>query len=248
MDVRGDLLILADTEDFARAAAERFAGFAAEAVEFRGRFDVALTGGSSPGPVFRLLASPGYLPRVPWEHVHLYWGDERCVPPGHPRSNYGAAARTLLAGAPVPPENVHRIRGELGAERAAEEYAAELEAAFGGPPRFDLMHLGLGEDGHILSLFPFDYPTLTERERWVLPTLNRALGEPRVTLTPPALDACRRIDLLVPGAAKAAIAHTAILGPADPFRVPAHLARAAAAEIAWLLTRESGREFLAATP
>jgi 6-phosphogluconolactonase len=186
--------------------------------------------------------------RVAWERVHLYWGDERCVPPGHPRSNYGAAARTLLARAPVPAANVHRIRGELGAELAADAYERELEAAFGGPPRFDLMPLGRGENGHILSLFPFDYPVLTERARWVAPTLNREIGEPRVTLTPPALDACARIDLLVPGAGKARIAHTAILGPWDPFRVPAHLARAAKAEIAWLLTRESAAEFLSAAP
>jgi 6-phosphogluconolactonase len=248
MDVRGDLQILSSPEEFARAGAERFVRFAAEAVEERGRFDVALTGGSSPGRIFRLLASPTYVPRIDWEHVHLYWGDERCVPPAHPRSNYGLAARTLLAGVPVPPENVHRIRGELGAERAAEEYELELEASFAGPPRFDLMHLGLGENGHILSLFPFDYPALTERERWVVPALNREIGEPRVTLTPPALDVARRIDLLVPGPSKAAIARTAILGACDPFRVPAHLARAADAEIAWLLTRDSAREFLSAAP
>jgi 6-phosphogluconolactonase len=247
MDVRGDLQILPSPEEFARASAERFVRFAAEAVAERGRFDAVLTGGSSPEPIFVLLASPTYVPRVDWERVHLYWGDERCVPPAHPRSNYGLAARTLLAGVPVPPENVHRIRGELGAERAAAEYEREQEASFAGPPRFDLMHLGLGEDGHILSLFPFDHAVLTERKRWAVPTLNREIGEPRVTLTPPALDVVLRIDALVPGPSKAAIARTAILGAWDPFRVPAHLARAADAEIAWLLTRDSAREFLSAT-
>ena len=122
---------------------------------------------------------------------------------------------------------MHRIRGELGAERAAREYEAELRAFFGGGvPRFDLVHLGLGENGHVASLFPFDLPRLLERETPVVPSLHRELGEPRVTLTFPVLDAAARVEVLVPGAEKAAIAHAAMRRARSiPCGIPAQLVR-----------------------
>lgn len=236
------LRVLAGARAFARAAAEDFVRAAADAVEARGRFTAVLTGGSSPRQVFLLLAAPEFAARIDWVRTHLYFGDERCVPPCHPRSNFGQAARLLLSRVPIPPQNVHRMRGELGPGAGAGSYEAELRAGFGAEVRFDLMHLGLGEDGHILSLFPFHRAALTRRNARVEPALNRKLGEWRITLTAPMLEAARRIQVLVPGAEKSSIARRAIEGALDPIRLPAHLLRGGHAEVTWLLTSDAARE------
>ncbi len=242
----GDLQVLPDASSVARAAAESFVERAAGAVAAGGVFTAVLTGGSSPRESYGLLASGEVAARVPWERVHLFWGDERCVPPGHPRSNFGMARTLLLSRVPIPPENVHRICGEMGSRRAAREYAAELRDFFGADlPRFDLVHLGIGDDGHVASLFPFDLPRLLERNRLVLPAMNRALGEPRVTLTLPVINAAARVEMLLPGGEKAAIARRAIDGPLDPLRIPAQLVRPLSGNLTWFLAREAARNLRA---
>lgn len=226
-----------DAHAAARAIAQSFADQARAAADARGRFSVALTGGSGPVEAYRLLGEEPFRSAVPWAGVHLLWGDERCVPPGHERSNFRMANETFVARVPVPPANVHRMRGELPPEEGAARYAEELAAFFGpGVPRLDLVHLGVGPDGHVASLFPFSEP-LHEHERTVTTNLHLPLGEPRITLTLPVLNAAARVEMLVIGASKAEVAWAVLRGPLDPFRIPAQLVRPADGEIVWMMDR-----------
>jgi 6-phosphogluconolactonase len=224
-----------DASAASAALAESFAERAIGAVGSRGRFSVALTGGSGPVRAYRLLGEEPLRSRIPWEGVHLFWGDERCVPPGHARSNFRMANEAFISRVPIPRANVHRMRGELPAADGAEAYARELAAFFGpGVPCFDLIQLGVGPDGHVASLFPFSDP-LRERERTVTTNLHLPLGEPRITLTLPVLNAAARIELPVMGRDKAATAWAVLRGPIDPFRVPAQFLRPAHGEMVWRL-------------
>lgn len=217
------------------ALAESFAARAIEAVEARGRFSVALTGGSGPVGAYRLLGEEPLRSRIPWQGVHLFWGDERCVPPDHARSNFRMANQAFISRVPIPPANVHRMRGELPPAEGAAAYARELAAFFGpGVPRLDLIHLGVGPDGHVASLFPFT-DALRERERTVTTNLHLPLGEPRITLTLTVLNAAARIELPVIGGDKADIAWTVLRGPIDPFRYPAQFLRPADGEMVWMM-------------
>ena len=240
--LRGELRVHEDAEALARAGAAAFGRLAREAVAQRGRFSAVLTGGSSPIRLYELLADATVTGGVPWEAVHLFWGDERMVPPGHPRSNFRMAQHAFIGSVALPPSNVHRVRGELPLDRALAEMAGELAGHFGdGAPRFDLIHLGLGEDGHIASLFPFDRAILLEREQWVGRALLRALGEWRVTLTLAALQRGRRIEFLLPDPAKGPIARRAMRGPLDPIRIPAQAVRPLDGELIWRVTRDVTR-------
>ncbi|HEU0016540.1 MAG TPA: 6-phosphogluconolactonase [Longimicrobium sp.] len=222
------ICIYPDAREAAWAGAESFALRAGAAVRDSGRFSVALSGGSGPVEMYRLMGEEPFRSAIPWEGVHLFWGDERCVPPGHHRSNYGMAHEAFISRVPVPPENVHRMRGELPAAEGARRYAEELAAFFGpGIPRLDLVHLGMGPDGHTASLFPFS-PLLLERGRTVADAIQQPAGEPRITLTPPVLRAAARVEMLVTGAGKAAIVRTALRGPLDPLRIPAQMVGAGA--------------------
>lgn len=235
MPIRGTIERYPDSAALARAAAAGFATLASRAIAERGRFAAALTGGSSPRALLSILGDPAISGGVHWGSVHLFWGDDRCVPPGHPRSNYGMARDLFISRVPIPAENVHRIRGELPPDVAAREYAAELRDFFDAPlPRFDLVHLGLGDDGHIASLFPFDLPRLTEREAPVLTSIRLPEGEPRVTLSVPAINAAARVEFLLPPPKRGRAARLAMHGPLDPFRTPAQLVRPGAGELVWL--------------
>ncbi len=151
-------IIAADADDLAFRAAELFKTAARAHVDQRGRFVAALSGGSTPRGMHRLLASPPMLREVPWEHTHLFWVDERCVPASDPESNLGTAWRDLLRFLPLPRENIHFVRGDFPPEEAAAEYQLELTRFFqlkeGEFPIFDLIFLGMGKDGHTASLFP----------------------------------------------------------------------------------------------
>lgn len=190
-----------------RAAADRVVGLAADAITARGRFDWALAGGSTPEALYRLLASPDYASRIDWSRVHFFWGDERCVPPDHPDSNYRMARLALLDALAPPPDNIHRMDGELPPQIAAERHEAELERHFDlhvGErfPELDLILLGMGGDGHTASLFP-GTPGLAERRRWVVANPIESLGVTRLSLTFPVLDAAAHVLFLVAGADKA---------------------------------------------
>lgn len=185
-------------------AANLFAQMAAAAP---GRFSVALSGGSTPRALYERLSANDMAERIPWPEVHLFWGDERCVPPDHPDSNYGMTAAALLSRIPLPAENIHRIQSELPPREAAHRYEAEMRAFFGEIPTFDLVFLGIGEDGHTASLFPGS-PALAESVRWAVDVEHTTPPPPlvsRVTLTFGVLNAARRVVFLTSGASKAQI-------------------------------------------
>ncbi|ABC81213.1 6-phosphogluconolactonase [Anaeromyxobacter dehalogenans] len=210
------LVRVADPAALARAAAEEVARRAEAAVAARGRFAIALAGGSTPRALYGVLADPAapWRARVPWARTEVWFGDERCVPPDHPDSNYRMAREALLDR--VAPAAVHRIEGERPPADAAARYEAALRQAAGAagePPRLDLVLLGLGADGHTASLFP-DSPALRERARWVAAPFVPAVGAHRVTLTLPVLERARAIAFLVSGAGKrAALERLLAAGP-----------------------------------
>ncbi len=190
----------ADPAALAWLAAERVSQLAAEAVAARGAFSVALAGGSTPRALYQLLADPSAPSRhrIPWTSVDAFFGDERAVPPDDPQSNYRMARTALLDRVPV--GSVHRMEGELGAAEAAARYQAELRTHFGDVPvpRFDLVLLGLGTDGHTASLFPGS-PALLESGRWVVAAPGPPPSTERITLTVPVLEAARTAVFLAAG-------------------------------------------------
>jgi 6-phosphogluconolactonase len=230
-----EVVVLPDTQPLARAAARRFANLAGRAVKTRGRFSSALSGGSTPGTLYRWLAEDACRDHISWDKVHLFWGDERCVPPDDPGSNYRLAHETLIARVPIPDSNVHRIPAELEPEAAARAYAEVLRGFFGGPwPHFDLVLLGLGSDGHVASLFPGS-PALHETARPVVAVTAQYEDRParRVTLTLPAINAARHVLFLVSGETKAGILQAVLEGPAGQF--PAQQVHPTAGRLTWLL-------------
>jgi 6-phosphogluconolactonase len=236
-DGGAEVVVVPGAEALAREAAEHFVALAREAVAARGRFSVALAGGSTPAGAYRLLAEAPYRTRVPWDSVHLFWGDERLVPPDDPASNYGLAQQAFIGLVPIPAENVHRVRGELTPEAAARAYELELVDYFCGPlPRLDLVILGLGSDGHTASLFPGD-PLLEETRETVAVARANYQGRPawRVTLTLPAINAARHVLFLASGAEKAGIVATVLDNAGGS--LPAQRVCPVAGQITWLLDR-----------
>ncbi|HSJ52607.1 MAG TPA: 6-phosphogluconolactonase [Anaerolineae bacterium] len=235
------VVVVQDVEALARAAADRFVALARAAVESRGRFSVALSGGSTPGDTYRLLSTEHYRSQVPWRGVHLFWGDERCVPPDHDGSNYRLAREALIDWVPIPAENVHRVRGELVPGAAARSYDLELQDYFCGPrPRLDLVFLGLGSDGHIAALFP-DSDALKATEN-VATVEAQYQDRPawRVTLTLPAINAARDVLFMVSGGEKAAIVRAVLDDSLDSF--PARHVRPLAGAVAWLIDEAAAAE------
>lgn len=196
--------IFETAEQLAVAAAERFLERAAELHRGLAQFSVALAGGNTPRRVYELLGSDRFKNRIEWSRVHLFFGDERCVPPDHPDSNYRMAVESLISHVPIPVTNVHRIIGEGEANENARAYENELREFFAGQswPRFDLVLLGMGDDGHTASLFP-DSQALRETSRWVVPTRNEQVGQDRITLTIPVFNHARHVTFLVAGKKKA---------------------------------------------
>jgi 6-phosphogluconolactonase len=234
-----DVQVYPDAATLTHAAAEHFVARAAEAVTARGRFTITLSGGSTPRSTYTLLASDEYAPRVDWSRVHVFWGDERCVPPDHPDSNYRTAHEALLRHVPIPTGNVHRIHGELEPERAAREYERALLTVFGAspggpPPRFDLVLLGMGDDGHTASLFP-GTAAVHEGERWVVAHLVPKLSAWRVTLTPAVINAAAHATFLVSGAAKAERLREVLKGPHRPDVLPAQIVNPTGGQLLWLV-------------
>lgn len=202
-----------------RAAALWIAQAIREAVRERGHCAMALAGGTTPGPIYRELATPPLAREVEWPLVEVYFGDERAVPPNHSDSNFHRVHEWLLAHVPIPETGVHRMAAERpNLEAAAVEYDHAL------PPRLDLLVLGLGPDGHIASLFPGS-PALAERLRRVVPVSAPQPPQWRLTITPPVIGAARKVAVVAVGQKKAAVVARALTGELDPVQVPAQLAR-----------------------
>lgn len=244
MDGDRRLHIHTDPGALAQAAAARFAELARAAQTDRGAFHVALAGGSTPQRLYQVLATE-FRDRIDWGATHVYFGDERCVPPGHPDSNFGMANEALLSRVALPPAQIHRIEAEDPDPRtAARRYAELLRDRLPRAPgetagRFDLVLLGLGPDGHIASLFP-DTAILDERDAWAAAVHVDRLRAWRISLTYPALDAARHIALLVAGEGKAEIVRDVLGATGTAARHPAARLRPRGG-LEWFLDRAAAR-------
>jgi 6-phosphogluconolactonase len=234
--------IFSDREVLSRAAAEFFVRIANAAMEERGRFSVALSGGSTPRRTYGLLAQPPFRGGMDWERVHVFWGDERCVPPEDPRSNARMANEELLKYVPVPLGQVHPILCAESPGTAAREYEKTLLSFFGeGLPSFDLIFLGLGEDGHTASLFP-DTQVLQEKNRLVSEVYVEQQDLYRVTLTLPIINLASNVVFLVAGASKAQTLKRVMGGSVASNSLPAQMVQPASGELHWLLDEEAASQ------
>ncbi len=233
--------------ELAAAAAQAFVNAARSAVARRGVFRVALSGGSTPQAMHRALVSEALKDRVPWDRVEVFWGDERCVPPEHPDSNYRMAKETLLDHIPIPAHQIYPMPGNLEPQAAAIAYQQTLRRVFDvgdAIPVFDLILLGMGPDGHTASLFP-QHPLLQENQRWVAPIFNSPKPPPqRITLTLPLINAARQIIFLVAGASKiqalkAIFANDLLKTKAHPagYIPPAALVNPVQGDLRWLFDK-----------
>ncbi|MDU2064928.1 MAG: 6-phosphogluconolactonase [Sporomusaceae bacterium] len=226
----------------AKAAADLFCQTALQAIEKQGCFYVALAGGTTPQKVYELLKEPPYLTTIPWKKVHIFWGDERCVPANSARSNQKMTYDAWLSHVPLPPENIHTINTKEAPEEAALRYETDLKNTFASaPPRFDLIFLGLGADGHTASLFP-GCPALKEKQALVRAVFPQTQPEARITFTYPLLNQAKKIVFLATGTAKAAILAEILNTPPHEPPYPAQLVQPTQGEILWLLDQPAAKE------
>lgn len=241
-----DIRVLPDADALFRAAAGLLVRAAGEAASSRGGFALVLSGGSTPRGLYSLLAAEEtLLAAVLWNVTHVFWGDERHVPPDHAESNYCMASETLLSKVPIPPGNVHRIAGENpDTDRAAAAYEAEIRKHFrlaeGELPRFDLVFLGLGLEGHTASLFP-GAAALDEKRRLAVGTRVEKLGAERITLTAPVFNAAANVAFLVSGEEKSPILKAVVEGPFTPRKFPAQLIRPAPGRLVFFADAAAAR-------
>ncbi len=238
------LRVFEDAASMHRFAADLFTDLARKAVAERGLFVVSLAGGRTPEPLYRLLSKPPYSRSIDWSKVHLFFGDERCVPPDHRRSNYRMVRKALISSIDIPQDNIHRMKAELPPAQAALEYERGIKSFFSerglehknGVPVFDLFLLGLGPDGHTLSLFP-GTKALEERERLVVE--NRVDGEWRLTMTYTLACAARHLVFLVAGSEKAEALRRLLSGRHNVADLPAAGIRPVDGELLYLADREA---------
>jgi 6-phosphogluconolactonase len=235
-----DVVVVATPAALAEQAADRFVELTTQALAGFGTFRVALSGGTTPQALYARLAAEPFRSRVDWERVQVFWGDERCVPPDQADSNYRLAHELLLSKVPVRPANVYRMRGEAtDPDLAAAEYAGELQTAFGlkrgERPRFDLILLGMGTDGHTASLFPHS-PALREVTRLAVAVYVEAVKSYRITLTLPVLNNAASVLFLVSGGDKAERLR-AVLGGKPSHAAPASMVRPERGTLHWIVDR-----------
>lgn len=236
-----------DAEALSRAAAEEFVRLARSAIDTGGRFTVALSGGSTPRRLYQLLAAAPLREQVDWTRVEFFWGDERSVPPTHKDSNYRMAREAMLDTLDVPAGHVHRLHGESSdLDTAAQSYQAELARVFGipptgDPPRFDLVLLGMGPDGHTASLFPHT-AALQETVRWVVPNRVPQKNTDRLTLTVPVLNAAAVVLFLIAGEDKTDRLAEVLEGPPDTARLPSQLIRPYDGQLLWFVDTAAAKK------
>jgi 6-phosphogluconolactonase len=241
------LHISSSPNEVALAAAEYFTEAVVAAVWSRGLARVAISGGSTPKTMFGLLADPAqaFVTRIPWASLQLFWVDERCVPPTHPDSNFRMTSEAMLSKVPLPAANIHRMEGELEPEVAAARYEAAIRNAFrlegAQTPTFDLVLLGMGEDGHTASLFPHTEALNTLNH---IVTANHVAQKDswRITLTWPVINQGREVAFLIAGADKAKVLASVLLGKYDPETYPSQLIRPANRRLVFLLDTAAAAE------
>jgi 6-phosphogluconolactonase len=229
--------VCADAQAVARAVANRLVQQSREAISAVDGFHLALSGGTTPLLLYQLLVSAEFRSQIDWSAVHLFWGDERCVPPEHPESNYGMARRELLARVPIPAANVHRMEAERAdVEQAARDYKEVLRRSLPlnaqGLPSFDLILLGLGADGHTASLLP-EWKDWRHAANWVSAPEVIHGGVRRMTLTLPVLNAARQVIFMVTGSAKADILRRVMMDGDQS--LPAQSVRPVAGELLFIV-------------
>lgn len=243
---------MSDAAALAEATADVIVNAAQEAVRASGRFSLALSGGSTPHGLYTLLATDDRRrAAIAWDKVDVFWGDERHVPPDHPDSNFRMANDALLSHVPIDPAHVWRMKGEYAdASTAADEYERDLRDAFrlraGEMPRFDLVLLGIGTDGHTASLFP-GTPVLTVTERLVASSRVPRLQTDRITLTVPVLNNAACALFQVEGAEKSAVLKDVLEGPYHPERLPAQVVRPHQGRLLWIVDRSAASRLAPAT-
>lgn len=234
--------ILADAGAVSQAAAREFSRLARESVSAKGEFSVALAGGSTPRGAYQFLAKEGQ--KLSWEKIQVFFGDERAVPPDHADSNYGMARDALLSHVPIPARNVHRMKGEVEAAAAAEQYEGVVRRHFGlgndEVPRFDLIMLGMGDDGHTASLFPGSQ-ALEETARLVVANWIEKFQQFRLTFTFPVLNNATEVMFLVAGPTKARVIGEIFRESTPADRYPVQKIKPTAGRLLWLLDRAAAQ-------
>jgi len=231
--------VFPDSNTQTKAAIELFVTSARAAIEQRGTFSIALSGGSTPRKLYTGLADPERQDDLDWQKIHLFFGDERHVPPDHPDSNFLMVHEALLSKISIPDANIHRVKAELDPRLAAFNYEEELRGFFEGQwPRFDLVLLGMGEDGHTASLFP-GTAGINEEHRWFIANDVPKLGAYRLTLSKNAINAARKIVVLVSGRSKAEMVSVVLSENSSQVQKPIQMILPEDGEMLWLLDRES---------
>jgi len=231
------IAVYPDANALSQAAAQYVVQVANESIVSHGRFTIALSGGSTPRKLFALLANEPYRSQINWALVEVFWADERNVPADDPESNYHLALSTLLRDVPIPTNQIHRAPAEeADREAAAHQYELEIKRVFGtdGIPSFDLIQLGMGPEAHTASLFPHQ-PSLHETQRLIIPVTVPKPPPPRLTFTPPLINAARHIQFLITGAEKADVLQAVLEGPYQPDEYPAQIVRPQHGEVTWML-------------
>jgi 6-phosphogluconolactonase len=236
-----DILICRDDTSVAVEAARRFVFHAAAAVNERGKFCVAIPGGFSPRGMFEQLARPEFAALIPWDRTHVFFTDERCVPPTDPDSNYKLARDLLLSRVPIPEDNVHRFQAELDPEQAARLYEEEIKHLVGECPAFDLIVLGMGKDTHTASLFPHS-PALKEETRYAVANPLPGRGETRLTLTLPVFRRSLSTIVLVLGYEKSGPLHTVLISKIDPDAHPIQSIAPTSGDLLWIVDQDAASQ------
>ena len=231
-----NLNIVADAAALAQVVAACFVDAARTAVAVKGTCSIALAGGTTPRAAYTLLASPPLREELDWSKLRFFFGDERCVAPNDPQSNYKMAYDTLLGPLGIPPEQIFRMRGEDEPAKAARDYAANLRSELGSQPALDLMMLGMGPDGHTASLFPGSDPLEDDASLVRAPYVAK-FSAYRLTVTPRVINNSRLVAIATAGPEKAAALATAIEGPRDPVRCPVQIVAPVHGRLIWLVDR-----------
>ena len=244
------IAIYDDKHTLSQHAAEYIMRIAKEAIDLNGRFTIALTGGTTPGEAYSLLGSDPIRSQIDWQRVHIFWGDERCVPHTNSESNYYLAQEVLFDKVAIPNSHIHPMPADQpDRDAASQAYVSEMQRVFttNEIPIFDLIHLGMGPEGHTVSLFP-QQDALHEKHRLVIPVTVPKPPPDRLTFTPPLLNAARNVLFTVTGSEKADALHAVLEGEYQPDEYPAQIVRPTNGEVVWMLDRMAAQKLQANNP
>ncbi len=240
-----DIRVFDREEELFKNAAEKVVSIGLESIRDFGRYTLALSGGNTPKSVYAILASPGFKERLPWDKVHIFWGDERPVVKTHPDSNFRMAKESFLDAVGVPAKNIHRVASEEDSMLAAQQYEDELrdffEIAEGEVPKFDLILLGMGDDGHTASLFP-DSEALHIDDRLVVENYVKKLNTHRITFTFPVINKAHNVLFLVSGSGKKQTIQRVLSRTASQPNLPAQMVQPESGSLYWFLDKEAAAD------